>query len=315
MPNKISACRRAGKIPMSNLGIKAIGHLLVIFRPRRIGHGLRAWSFELMSIRVLMFGDIVGRIGRRAVTAVLPELKKKYKPDLTIGNVENLAHGVGVTPSTIEEVRQAGIDFFTSGNHIWDKPEVAVMFEDKNLPLLRPANYPSNVPGRGAALVPISGNRQILIANLMGRVFMPQQFDCPFRALDAILEEYEGAPRAATIVDFHAEATSEKVAFGLYADGRVSAVLGTHTHVPTADAEVLPGGTAYVSDIGMVGAKGTVIGVDKKNILKKFLTQMPAAHEIPEHGVCAVNAVCVTIDAATQKAIGIERVYSEAEIV
>lgn len=266
-------------------------------------------------MKVLMFGDIVGRIGRRAVTAVLPELKKKYKPDLTMANVENLAHGVGVTPSTLEEVRQAGIDFFTSGNHIWDKPEVITMVADENLPLLRPANYPPNVPGRGAALVAIAGNRKILIANLMGRVFMHQQFDCPFRALDSILDDYKDTARAATIIDFHAEATSEKVAFGLYADGRVSAVLGTHTHVPTADAEVLPGGTAYVSDIGMVGAKGTVIGVDKKNILKKFLTSMPAAHEMPEAGLCTVNAVCVTIDEATQKAISIERAYREIEVL
>jgi len=165
-------------------------------------------------IKVLMFGDIVGRIGRRAVVVVLPELKKKYKPDLTIANVENLAHGVGVTPSTLEEVRQAGIDFFTSGNHIWDKPEVTAMFADENLPLLRPANYPSGVPGRGAALAPISGNRQFLIINLMGRVFMPQQFDCPFRAIDAVLHEYKDLERAATIIDFHAEATSEKEAMG-----------------------------------------------------------------------------------------------------
>lgn len=266
-------------------------------------------------MKVLMFGDIVGRIGRRAVAAALPELKKKYKPDLTMANVENLAHGVGVTPTTLEEVRRVGIDFFTSGNHIWDKPEVTAMFADENLPLLRPANYPPGVPGRGAALAPISGNRQILIVNLMGRVFIPQQFDCPFRALDFILEEYKDLERTATIIDFHAEATSEKVAFGLYADGRVSAVLGTHTHVPTADAEVLPGGTAYVSDIGMVGAKGTVIGVDKKNILKKFLMSMPAAHEIPEFGLCAVNAICVTIDEVTQKAASVERVYREVEVV
>lgn len=266
-------------------------------------------------MRILFFGDVIGRVGRRAVVAVLPELKKKYQPDLTMANVENLAHGVGVTPSTLDEVKQAGVDFFTSGNHIWDKPEVVMMFEDKNLPLLRPANYPPSVPGRGVALVSISGNRQVLITNLMGRVFMPQQFDCPFRKFDSILEEYKEIPRVATIIDFHAEATSEKVAFGLYADGRASAVLGTHTHVPTADAEVLPGGTAYVSDIGMVGAKGTVIGVDKKNILKKFLTSMPAAHEMPESGICAVNAVCVTIDEVTQKAASIERVYREVEII
>ena len=262
-----------------------------------------------------MFGDIVGRIGRRAVAVVLPALKKKHKPDFIMANVENLAHGVGVTPTTFDEILEAGVDFCTSGNHIWDKPEVINMLADENIPLLRPANYPSGVPGRGVALVSLSGKQKILIVNLMGRVFMHQQFDCPFRTLDAILKEYQDTPRAATIVDFHAEASSEKSAFGLYFYGRVSAALGTHTHVPTADAEVLPGGTAYISDIGMVGAKGTVIGVDKKNILKKFLTSMPAAHEMPEHGVCTVSAVCVNIDENTQKAVSIERVYREIEIL
>ena len=266
------------------------------------------------SIRVLMFGDVVGRIGRRGVVAVLPSLKKKYQPDLIMANAENLAHGKGVTRQTLDELREAGVGFFTSGNHIWAKPEVFELFQDSTIPLLRPANYPPGVPGRGAALVPIAGS-ELLVVNLIGRVFMHQQYDDPFRAIDAILEEYQGVPRVGTIIDLHAEATSEKTTFGLYVDGRVSAVLGTHTHVPTADAEVLPGGTAYISDVGMVGAKGTSIGVDKANIIKNFLTQLPVAHEIPEYGLCVVNAVCVTIDGATGKATSIEHIHEEVEVV
>lgn len=267
----------------------------------------------MAAIKVLMFGDVVGRVGRRAVALALPGLKKKYRPDLTLANAENLAHGVGVTPTTFEEIRQAGVDFCTSGNHVWDKPDVMAMFEDQTLPLLRPANYPPGNPGRGAALVPVAGG-QLLVVNLMGRVFLQQNYDCPFRTLEAILEEYRDVPRLGTVVDFHAEATSEKVAFGLAFDGRVSAVLGTHTHVPTADAEVLPGGTAYLTDIGMVGAKGTVIGVDKRNVIRQFLLQRPTGFEQPERGVCAVNAVCVTIDGATARATGIERADEQVEV-
>jgi hypothetical protein len=265
-------------------------------------------------VKVLFFGDVVGRVGRRAVAAALPRLKQRHRPDLVVANAENLAHGVGVTPSTFEELRQAGVDFATSGNHIWDKPDVFPMLADDRVPLLRPLNYPDGTPGRGAALVPVAGG-QLLVVNVMGRVFMPRPYDCPFRALDAVLEQYRAVPRLGTFVDFHAEATSEKVALALYADGRVSALVGTHTHVPTADAEVLPGGTAYVTDVGMVGAKGTVIGVLKDGPLTGFLTSRPVSFEQPETGVCAVNAVCVTIDPKTQRATAIERVYEEVEVV
>lgn len=268
----------------------------------------------MAQIKILFFGDVMGRIGRRGVAATLPSLKKKYQPDLVMANAENLAHGKGVTRQTLDELREAGVSFFTSGNHIWSKPEVFELFQDSSTPLLRPANYPPGVPGQGAALVTVAGSK-LLIINVIGRVFMHQQFDDPFRAIDAILEEYKNVSRAGTIIDLHAEATSEKTTFGLYVDGRVSAVLGTHTHVPTADAEVLPGGTAYISDVGMVGAKGSSIGVDKANIIKNFLTQLPVAHEIPEYGLCVVNAVCVTIDGATGKATNIEHIHEEVEIL
>lgn len=255
----------------------------------------------------------MGRIGRRAVADVLPRWKDKYTPDAVIANVENLAHGKGVTQLTLEEMRDVGVHFFTSGNHIWAKPEVYEIFAQGKMPLLRPHNYPPGAPGSGAVLVDVAGQKLLLI-NLIGRVFMHEQYDCPFRALDAILEQYKDVPRAGTFVDFHAEATSEAVSLGLYADGRVSAVVGTHTHVPTADNEVLPKGTAYISDVGMVGAKYTSVGVDIANILQRFLTQLPVSHEIPESGPTVVNAVLIEIDETTGLARSIERLQEVVEI-
>lgn len=257
-------------------------------------------------MKVLFFGDVMGKIGRRAVAEILPVWREKYGVDVVVANVENLAHGKGVTQLTLEEMQNMGVDFFTSGNHIWAKPEVYEIFARDQMPLIRPANYPPGAPGRGARLLTVKG-QSVLFINLLGRVFMHEQYDCPFRALDSILEEFKDVERVATIVDFHAEATSEKVSFGLYADGRVSAVVGTHTHIPTADQEVLPKGTAYVSDIGMVGAKYSSLGVDIENILKKFLTQLPASHEIPESGPVVVNAVLLDINSDTALATNISR--------
>ena len=265
-------------------------------------------------LRVLMFGDVIGRLGRRAVAFALPSLKKKYKVDFTIANVENLAHGKGITPATLEELLQAGVDFGTSGNHIWAKPDVYTMFEDTKIPVLRPVNYPPMVNGKGHALVKV-GDYQLLIVNVMGRVFMFQDCDDPFRAIDAVLEQCKNTELAGVIVDIHAEATSEKVAFGLYLDGRVSAVLGTHTHVPTADGEILPGGTACLSDIGMVGGQGTVIGVIKDAPIRGFLTQQPQAWDFPETGPCWVNAVCVTINTKSGQATKIQQIRELVEVV
>lgn len=265
-------------------------------------------------MKVLFFGDIMGRIGRRAIAEVLPRWKEKYAPDIIIANAENLAHGKGVTQLTLEEMQDAGINAFTSGNHIWAKPDVYEIFERNIIYLLRPANYPDGAPGDGAKLINV-GDKKLLVINLIGRVFMPGDFDCPFRKLDSILDEYKDVERAGTIVDFHAEATSEKVSLGLYADGRVSAVVGTHTHVPTADEEVLPKGTAHIADIGMVGAKYTSVGVDIQNVLKRFLTQLPVSHEIPETGPTVVNSVLIEIDDNSQKAVSIKRIQEVVEIV
>jgi len=266
-----------------------------------------------MVIKVLFFGDIVGKPGRKAMAKVLPELKKQLKPDLTVANAENLAHGIGVTKKTLQEGLNLGIDFYTSGNHIWGKPEVYEIFQDLEIPIIRPANYPDSSPGLGQKLLNI-GTKSILVVNLNGRVFMEEQLDCPFRKIDEILKNYKDTDLSAIIVDFHAEATSEKVALGWYVDGRVSAVLCTHTHIPTCDQTILPNGTAYVSDIGMVGAKESVIGVDKDVVIERFLTQRPISFEIPDSKACVVNAVYLEIDPKTKKATKIQRIDQEVEI-
>ena len=266
-----------------------------------------------MNLKIIMFGDVSGKIGRRAVARILPELKKKYKPDLVLANAENLAHGLGTTEKTLNELIEAGVDFFTSGDHAFDKKEAIEILEKKDSPLLRPANYPPGVPGSGAKLLEI-GTKKVLVINLLGRVFMKNQYDCPFRKADEILEEFKNAEPSAVIVDFHAEATSEKNGLAQYLDGRVSAVLGTHTHVGTDDWQIMPGGTAYATDIGMVGAKDSILGVDKKGIIRNFLTQIPEVHEIPEEGVSVVNAVYLEIDPKTRQAKKINKIKEEVEI-
>ncbi|MBI5037385.1 MAG: TIGR00282 family metallophosphoesterase [Candidatus Kerfeldbacteria bacterium] len=258
------------------------------------------------ALSILFFGDIVGKPGRKAVIAALPELKKKYQPDLVIANVENLAHGIGVTKKTLDEIKSAGVEFFTSGNHIWGKPEVYDIFKDADYPLIRPDNYGTSVPGTGAREVRV-GEHTLLVINLHGQVFIPEELENPFTALDHILTDHRG-PYAGIIVDFHAEATSEKVAFGWHSDGRVSAVLGTHTHVPTADERILPQGTAYLSDVGMCGLRNSVIGIDTDVILDKFRGVDSRAHEITDHGEAVVNAVILTIDPTTGHTITIDRI-------
>jgi metallophosphoesterase (TIGR00282 family) len=266
-----------------------------------------------MNLKILMFGDVSGRIGRRAVAKILPSLKKKFDPDLTIANAENIAHGIGITESTLNELVEAGVDFFTSGDHVFDKKEAIAILERPNSPLLRPANFPSGVPGVGTKLFEI-GTKKVIVINLIGRVFLKNQYDCPFRKVDEILEEFKNVEPSAIIVDFHAEATSEKNGLAQYLDGRVSAVLGTHTHVGTDDWQILPGGTAFATDIGMVGAKDSILGVEKKGIIKTFLTQISEVHEIPEEGTCTVNAIYLEIDPKTKHAKKIKKIKEEVEI-
>ncbi|MBI4250254.1 TIGR00282 family metallophosphoesterase [Candidatus Uhrbacteria bacterium] len=264
-------------------------------------------------MKILFIGDVVGKLGRRAVAALLPAIKEKHEPDLTIANAENLAHGKGVTSQTLKELLDAGVDFCTSGNHIWAKPEGHSIVAQKDSLVLRPANFPDGTPGSGARLFTV-GTKSVLVVNLMGRVFMKEHLSCPFRALDSILDEYKSKKPNAIIVDFHAEVTSEKNTFGLYADGRVSAVLGTHTHVPTADERILPNGTAYISDVGMVGLKYSSIGVEYQGILQTFLTQMPGKFEVPDAGLAVFNAVLLDIDPKTAKTRSIVRIQQDVEI-
>lgn len=265
-----------------------------------------------MTLKVLFFGDIIGRIGRNAVKKILPKLQKKYQPDLVLANGENLAHGIGLTEKTAEEMFEAGVDLLTSGNHFLKKEDIRAVLESAECRILRPANYPPNVPGKGEKMLEI-GLKKVVVVNLIGRVFMGENFDCPFRKFDEIFEKYKREDLA-IIVDFHAEATSEKVALGHYLAGRAAAVLGTHTHVATADEQILPGGTAYISDIGMVGADDSVIGDKKEEIIKAFLTQLPFRMEIPEDGEVLVNAVLVEIDLKTKKAKKLERIKETVKI-
>ncbi len=258
-------------------------------------------------MNILFIGDIVGKPGRKAVGLLLPDLRKEVAADIVIANVENLAHGSGITKTTLEEIHTAGVDAYTAGNHVWTKPEILDIMADSSIPLVRPANFPGDTPGVGARMVQV-GTRSLLIVNLLGRVFMDQQVDDPFRALDAILKEFSHAKPDAILVDFHAEVTSEKVAFGFYADGRVAAAVGTHTHIGTADARILPKGTAYITDIGMTGPRESVLGVDKDVIIKNFLTQRPVRHEIPESGTQIFNSVLIEIDPITHLSTRIERI-------
>lgn len=267
-----------------------------------------------MSFTVLMFGDVVGRIGRRALKEIVPKWRKKYKPDLVIANAENLAHGKGITPGTLQEAIDAGIDFFTGGNHIFDNKAGLKVFEDPNLNklIIRPANYPTNVPGEGQRLLEI-GTKKVLLINLNGQVFFRESFDSPFLAFDKILHKYV-KDNPITIIDFHSEATSEKVAFGLYADGRASAVIGTHTHVPTADAKILSKGTGYISDVGMVGEESSVIGVKSEIILHNFLTQLPQMHEFAESGPCEINAAYLEINPRNKKTTKIQHLHQVVQV-
>ncbi len=250
-------------------------------------------------MRILMIGDIVGKPGRRAVQALVPDLRKENGIDVVIANAENTAGGFGLTPDTAYELLDSGVDIFTSGNHIWDQREI-IPYMDEGLPLVRPANYP-NAPGRG-----VLHHGEIMVINLMGRVFLPA-LDCPFRTADQLLDDVEASSRPPVIiVDFHAEATSEKQALGWYLDGRVSAVVGTHTHVGTVDTRVLPKGTAYVSDVGMTGPTNSVIGSDTSAVLERFLTGLPQRLSVAS-GPVTMNSVLLEVDSQTGRALGIER--------
>jgi hypothetical protein len=253
-------------------------------------------------MKVLFIGDIVGAPGRQAVTALLPGLQKKHGIALTIANAENAAGGFGITPSVAEELFEANIDLLTSGNHIWDKKEGELYIATERR-VLRPANYPEAAPGSGVALWEGGGTR-VGVLNLQGRVFMPT-IDCPFRVGEQKITLLKEATDL-VIIDFHAEATSEKQAFARFVDGRVSAVVGTHTHVQTADEQILPAGTAYISDVGMTGASDSVIGMEVADVIHRFLTQTPSKFRVAK-GNPILSAVLLDLEEESGKAKAITR--------
>ena len=260
-------------------------------------------------MRILMFGDVVARPGRIALLERLQDLREQHAVDLTLMNAENVAGGFSITPSLADELFSSGIDVMTSGNHIYDKREV-ISYIERERRLLRPANYPPGSPGKGMWVGEVRGVR-VAVINLIGRVFMPQAVDDPFRTADDLLSALDESVRV-RIVDMHAEATSEKGAMGWYLDGRVSAVLGTHTHVQTADERILTNGTAYLTDIGMTGSYAGVIGMDRADTIARFTSPV---HRRAEHskGDVSICAALVDIDEATGRAREISRLSLKHE--
>ncbi len=253
------------------------------------------------SLTVFFIGDVVGRPGRNALKTWLPQWKSTHRVDFVIANGENAAGGMGLTTKIYHELLGSGVDLLTSGNHIWSKKEIFPLLDSTDR-LLRPANYPEGAPGKGWAIHRVGGQKA-LIVNLEGRVFM-KSLECPFKTMDTLLSGFDGR---LVFVDFHAEATSEKMAMGWYLDGRVTAVVGTHTHVQTSDECLLPNGTAYMTDLGMTGPVYSVIGMKRDVVMQRFLTQMPSKFEVAS-GQAAVSGAIVKIDPATGRARSIERV-------
>ncbi len=254
-------------------------------------------------MKVLFIGDIVGKGGRTAVKALLPSLVDRYKIDLVIANGENVAAGFGLTESLVEELFRMGVHVITTGNHVWDKKEF-IPYISKDNRVLRPHNYPPGVPGSGSIVITLRNGLKAAVMNISGRVFMTGM-DCPFRTGLAEIERLS-LETDIIIIDFHAEATSEKVAFGYFVDGKVSAVIGTHTHVQTADEKILPEGTAYITDVGMTGPARSVIGMEIGQIVQRFLTSMPTKFETAQ-GDAILSAVAIEISSDNGKATGIQR--------
>jgi metallophosphoesterase (TIGR00282 family) len=256
-------------------------------------------------MRILFLGDVVGRSGRNAVGRELPLLKARYHPDFVIVNGENAAGGFGITEAICHELIDAGADVITTGNHVWDQRE-ALVFIERQPRLLRPANYPPGTPGRGAGVFETRDGAKVMVINLMGRIFM-DALDCPFRTLERELGEGGLKSKAdAIVIDIHAETTSEKQAMGFFADGRATAVIGTHTHVPTADDHILPGGTAFMSDIGMCGDYNSVIGMQKDEPLQRFVNKISTSRFEPAMGEATVSGVLIDADDKTGMARRIE---------
>ena len=254
-------------------------------------------------LKILFIGDVVGRPGRRVLRRLMPELKERYRADLVIANAENSAGGIGATPSTVGELHELGVDIITMGNHVWRHSELVARLDE--LPYtLRPANYPPGTPGHGAIATNTQDGTPVAVLNLQGRVFM-EPIDCPFRTAQRLVPELKEQARI-IIVDFHAEATSEKVAMGWFLDGKVTAVIGTHTHVATADERILHHGTAYITDVGMTGPHDSVIGVKKEIAIRRFVQGIPIHFQVAK-GEERLEAVLIECDPATGRASAIHR--------
>lgn len=255
-------------------------------------------------MKILFIGDIVGSIGRDALEDHLPRLKRKYQPDVVIANGENAAAGRGITKRIYDDLLFMGVDVITMGNHTWDQKEIFDFIDEVDY-LIRPANFSKDAPGKGEVTITKNG-KTLTVMNLHGRVFLPPH-DCPFEMVDHMVEEAK-KKSPYIFVDFHAEATSEKIAFGWHLDGRASVVVGTHTHVQTADNRILPQGTAYITDVGMTGPYDGVLGMDKENVLYKFKTNLPARFEVPKKGRAVISGYVVELN-EQGKAIHQERIY------
>ena len=262
-------------------------------------------------MKLVFIGDIVGKPGRQIVAQRIREIREAWQPDILLANAENSAGGLGATPEVIDELKKLGIAGFTMGNHTWRKKSIIPAMP--GLPeLVRPANFPPGMPGKGHTVITLPDGRKLGLLNLIGRVYM-EPFDCPFRAADALLPELLKETRT-ILVDMHAEATSEKIAMGWHLDGRCSAVVGTHTHVQTADNWIMPGGTAFITDVGMCGPIQSVIGTDKEVVVKKFISGMPEKFEVAT-GAALLSAVAIEIDDNTGQARSINRILIRDEKV
>jgi len=260
-------------------------------------------------MKLLFVGDVVGKPGRAALLRLLPTLVDRHRADYVVVNIENAAGGFGITPEVLAEFEDQPIDCYTSGNHIWDKKEGLVLL-DENPAILRPANYPEGNPGSGLFVGETAAGIPVATINLEGQVFM-KPLESPFRVADRLLAELDPEVKV-ILIDFHAEATSEKQALGIYLDGQVSGVVGTHTHVPTADERVLPSGTAYITDVGMTGPYQSIIGMRSDRVLKRFLLQSRASFEVAKRDV-RLAGVVIEVDEVTGRAERIERILIEDE--
>lgn len=254
-------------------------------------------------MNILFIGDIDGRPGRSAVKQLLPDLIDELNLDLVVANIENASAGNGITVDNYDDLKKCGIDVFTSGNHIWDRKEAIPLLENNKEPIMRPLNYPPGVPGKGFWQCQVK-TQKVVVANLLGRVFIKEDADDPFRAAESFLSEYRDC---LTIIDFHAETTSEKRALGYYLDGKVGAIVGTHTHIPTADAQILPKGTAYITDVGFVGPQESILGVTKELVIDRFLTQLPNTFETAPGPTVEFNAVLMKTESTKVKSIELIR--------